>query len=73
MFLSVRKAMRLRVPNHPYVTYETVNGRNGFWIWFFCSSCGDVSRKQCSRPHLVSHWVLVYATQHGHDVRPRVG
>ncbi len=60
------------VPNHPYASYRAVDSNDPryFWIFFFCSACGDMSRKQCSRPNLLSHWVLVYATNHAHGLRP---
>jgi hypothetical protein len=65
---------RVQVPNHPYAMYETVADRDPryFWIFFYCTQCGDVSRKQCSNPQRLSHWVLVYATNHGHNMKPYV-
>lgn len=64
----------LRVPGHPYVSYTTVTDPHGLmWIICRCSACGphDEWRKQCSRPHMVSSYVYMYALEHGHGVKPR--
>jgi hypothetical protein len=37
-----------------------------FWLWFHCPVCGDVSRKSCYRPELVTRWALYYADDHCH-------
>lgn len=59
------------VPNLPHVQYATTHDPYGrYFIHFHCTTCGDVSQKQCTNPERTGYWVLVYATQHGHGKAP---
>lgn len=61
------------VPGHPHAAYATKRDRHGqFWIHFWCYHCRDHTVKLCSRPHMTGHWVLQYATLHGHGLRPQM-
>ena len=56
----------LAVPGHP-VRYGSVVDRDGqMWLWFHCPVCGDVSKKPCDRPKMISRWALYYADDHCH-------
>ncbi len=60
------------VPGH-HAKYDAFTDRYGdFWIWFYCTVCGDVSRKRCYRPQLVTRWVMYYCDDHAHGLTRRM-
>lgn len=60
------------IGNHPYAKIQTKTDQMGrFWIFFFCSFCGDRSRKHCMNPQRVDQHAFRYATLHAHGLRPR--
>ncbi len=61
------------VPGH-HVEYGTSPDNvhdDRFWLWFRCHVCGDVSRKSCFQPNLVTRWALYYADNHTHGLLRR--
>ncbi len=61
------------VPNHPYATYRAgPNAVGQWWIQCACRHCGDTWSKRCFYPDRTNQWVMRYAQQHAHGLRPMV-
>lgn len=55
------------VPNYPNVGYDVTQDQYGHvWIDFFCSACGDHSRKRCENAARAPYWASYYAKMHAH-------
>jgi hypothetical protein len=44
-----------------------------YMIYFHCKRCNDMSQHRCEHPERRDYWVLTYAMQHGHGMRPVSG
>ena len=59
------------VPNHPYATYSAGPDAHGrWWIRCACRACGEKWEKPCFYPERTSGWVMRFAQQHAHGLRP---